>query len=371
MGMAPERELSGDEQEWLRVRDALRERRYELSFSAAEDYPDTPKLAGQPLLSTSAWALERPLSLENVELAFDPGAGFSGISGTEPAASSALPRRQDGTRYERYSEAVGELAAPRVFEDRSTYRLVEAELSAATGRLVFGRGTYFDGTDTGEACAHEYVAQGVGPLRRAIGDPCVPSRRPVNLAISTLTIRHDRATGEATFWLHWRDPAKVGHAGGLFQVLPVGIFQPSGAARWNESNDFSLWRNVVREFAEEFRGVDEDHGSETAPIDYDAWPFARALNEGFGSGTVRAYCLGLGVDPLTLATDLLTAVVFDAPLFDQLFGDLVTDNEEGHVLPPRPFDSTTIEHFARHQPMQAAGAALLGLAGTHRSTLLA
>lgn len=25
------------------------------------------------------------------------------------------------------------------------------------------------------------------------------------------------------FHLHWRDPAKVGHAGGLYQVLPVGV----------------------------------------------------------------------------------------------------------------------------------------------------
>lgn len=368
--MVPARELSIGEKEWLRVRDALCARRYELSFSAAEAYPDTPKLASQPLLTSLAWVPERPLPLENIELVFEPDAVFQGITGTESAAVSALPSRHDGARYERYSAAVGDLAEPRVFENRPTYRLLEAELSAATGRLVFGRGKYFDGTDTGEACAHEYVAQGVGPLRRAIGDPCAPSRRPMNLAISTLTVRHDRDTGDAMFWLHWRDPAKVGHAGGLFQVLPVGIFQPSGAAQWNESNDFSLWRNIVREFAEELLGVDEDHGSEAAPIDYDAWPFARNLRDGLEAGSVRAYCLGLGVDPLTLATDLLTAVVFEASLFDRLFGDLVTDNDEGHVLAAQRFDSATLEHVVQHRPMQAAGAALLRLAGVHSSALL-
>jgi hypothetical protein len=45
------------------------------------------------------------------------------------------------------------------------------------------------------------------------------------VAISTLTLRRS-AGGDASFPLHWRDPAKVTHAGGLYQVIPVGIFQP-------------------------------------------------------------------------------------------------------------------------------------------------
>lgn len=371
MGMAPAHELSSEEREWLDVRAALSRRRYELAFTAAEDYPDTPKLAGQPLLTRPSWVPDRPLPLEDIELVLDRGAAFHGITGAEPAATSVLPQRNDGTRHSRYSEAIGDLAAPRIFEDRPTYRLLSADLSGPGARLAFGRGTYFDGLDTGEACAHEYAEQGFGPLRRAIGDPCAPVRRPMNVAISTMTVRHDPTAEDATFWLHWRDPAKVGHAGGLYQVVPVGIFQPSGTAKWNENNDFSLWRNVVREFAEELLGTDEDHGSEAAPIDYTSWPFARSLGEELDSGRVRAYCLGLGVDPLTLATDLLTAVVFDASLFDELFDNLVTTNEEGHVLAAQRFDTATVDHFTHHEPMQAAGAALLDQANTHRSTILA
>lgn len=131
-----------------------------------------------------------------------------------------------------------------MFENRGTYRLLEADLACDVPRLRFGRGRYFDSINTGEAAAHEYAASdlgqcGAGGLRDAIGGPCVPRRRPINVAISTLTIRHDH--DEATFYLHWRDPAKVGHAGGLYQVVPVGIFQPSGEAAWNERNDLSLW----------------------------------------------------------------------------------------------------------------------------------
>lgn len=42
---------------------------------------------------------------------------------------------------------MGGLAAPRVFRNRSTYRLGTADLSGDRPRMVFGVGTYFDGID--------------------------------------------------------------------------------------------------------------------------------------------------------------------------------------------------------------------------------
>ncbi|MGH3355440.1 MAG: hypothetical protein ACRDOJ_06050, partial [Nocardioidaceae bacterium] len=107
-----------------------------------------------------------------------------------------------------------------MFEDRPTYRLLSADLADDKPLLTFGPGSYFDSINTGEAAAHEYVgrrlgtvADDVGGIRRAIGDPRDLTRRPVNMAISTLTIRKDR---DSTYLVHWRDPAKVGHAGGLY-----------------------------------------------------------------------------------------------------------------------------------------------------------
>jgi hypothetical protein len=84
-------------------------------------------------------------------------------------------------------------------------------------------------------------------IRHAIGDPCDPARRPTNVAISTLTLRHDRTTRETTCLLHWRDPNKVGHAGGLYQALPTGVFQAAGEAEGNVRNDFDLWRSMIRD----------------------------------------------------------------------------------------------------------------------------
>ena len=195
-----------------------------------------------------------------------------------------------------------------------------------------------------------------------ISDPCDPAQRPVNLAISTLTLRREPETGAMSFLLHWRDPHKVGHAGGLYQVVPVGIFQPSGYATWNVDNDFSLWRNTIRELAEELRDEDEDYDSDNAPIDYHHWPFAARLDQARRDGQVAGYCLGLGVDPTSFATDLLSVLVIDAPVFDELFGCTTGTNAEGRVLAAEPFTAATVDHILDRHPMQAAGAALLRLA---------
>ena len=390
------------------MRRYLQDHRYELAVAAGSEYPETARVAGTPLLAAPGWQPPAPIPLADIDLELRQAPGRPRVTGSGDPARQVLPSRGDGRPYRRYSEAVGALAAPGIFDDRPTYRLLEADLAGPRGRLAFGRGSYFDGVDTGEASAHEYAAARLpggpaGPrtgLREAIGDPCDLTSRPVNLGISTLTIRHDPRSGRASMPLHWRDPATVGHAGGLYQVIPVGVFQPSGYAPWNERNDFSLWRSMLREFAEELGGEDEDHGSERAPIDYAGWPFGTKLTGALHSGRIRAYCLGLGTDPLTFAADLLTVAVFEAPVFDAVFGALRHDNAEGRVLsvedlPPGllragdlegrerpgepvaggspaglPFTAGTVSRFAFHAPMQAAGAALLALAWQHRRALL-
>lgn len=376
------RSLTPSEDEWLRVRSYLREHRYDLGVAAATEYRDVAKVAGTDLLTAPQWLPAVPVPLEQIELGFAPESRFAGITGTDTASERVRPVRPDGSRYASYSAAISELAPPKVFENRGTYRLLSADIAGARPRLTFGRGAYFDGIDTGEAVAHEYASRrlsgrGDGEFRATIGSPVDPGRRPTNLAISSLTIRHDRKSGDARVLLHWRDPAKVGHAGGLYQVIPVGIFQPASDHSWNERNDFSLWRCLLREFAEELLGQaepDATHG----PIDYDSWPFAARLNAERRADAVRAYCLGVGVDPLTLATDLLSVVVIDAPVFDDIFGGLVEANTEGTLptsdsdgAPGVPFVESEVERLTRRAPMQAAGAAAIASAWMHREKLLA
>jgi hypothetical protein len=369
--------------EWLRVRSYLQEHRHALAVDAAAAYPAERRMAGTPLLAAPEWQPAEPVPLHDIELEFFPSAEPASIlaapTPTKSAlAKSALPERPDGTRYRSYSDALRDLAAPAVFENRPTYRLTEADLTKP--RLAFARGRYFDGVDTGEAAAHEYAAtrlagldehrqdqhRAAGPRAR-IADPCDLTRRPANLAITTLTLRFDAATGRASFLLHWRDPAKVGHAGGMYQVIPVGVFQPSGEASWHEREDFSLWRCMLREFDEELRGTPEEYGA--GPVDYDSWPFARHMAAALDRGQIRVWCLGLGVDPLTYATDLLTVAVIDSRVFDELFSLDPRGNDEGSVLAAREFAAHVIDRVVTGDPVQAAGAAVLRLAWRHRDTL--
>lgn len=353
------------EREWLRIRDYLRKHRYELAVSASRElYPDLQRVAGTPLLTVPEWVPSAPVPLGRISLGLD--------------LSASDPPKVPGPRY---SELVERLSAPAVFENRPTYRMLDAVLEGEQPEMRFGAGHYFDSIDTGEAVAHEYAAMKLGgqdaaPRRAAIGNPVDPGARPMNVAISALTIRHDRSTGEARFLVHWRDPAKVGHAGGLLQVIPVGVFQPATDHPDSVRNDFSLWRCLQREYAEELLGEDEVP-ADAGPIDYDAWPAAARLEQERTIGAVRAYCLGMGVDPLTLATDLLCAVVIDGPVFDRVFGDLVSGNAEGELAAAtdgrigHPFVATEIERLTQRETMQAAGAALLALAWQQRATILA
>ena len=368
--------LTSGQRDWLRVRSYLLRLRYELAVEAADEYPAGTKIAGTPLLAVPGGQPSAPVPIQDISLELSPGPvedfRVDG-DGDGDGAALAWPARPDGTRYLRYSDALRDLAAPAIFENRTTYRLVEAELTGPAPRLAFTRGRYFDGIDTGEAAAHEYAAQRLdghpAGRRGRAGDPCDLRRRPVNLAISTLTLRLDRASGRASFPLHWRDPAKVGHAGGLYQVIPVGVFQPSGEAAWNERGDFSLWRSMIREFAEELGGRSEDYGSDAGPVDYDSWPFARRMTEALDRGQIRVWCLGLGVDPLTYATDLLTVAVVDSPVFDEEFSLNPRGNEEGEVLAAREFAGDVIDRLVTRERVQAAGAAVLRLAWAHRETL--
>ncbi len=363
---------SAGEREWLRVRDHLREHRYDLSVIASEElYRDVPRVAGTPLLTAMQWTPTEPIPLEQIALELVPDA--------DPFARGT-PIPLGGSPYPRYSDLVGRLAPPTVFENRRTYRLLDADLRGSRPRMVFGLGHYFDGIDTGEAVAHEYAAQKLGisthtAQRAAIGSPVDPARRPTNVAISALTIRNDHANGDARFLLHWRDPVKVGHAGGLYQVIPVGVFQPATDHSASPCNDLSLWRCLLREFAEELLGEDEAEPG-AGPIDYEAWPLAADLHAEQERGAVRADCLGMGVDPLTLATDLLCVVVIEAAVFDRVFGALVSGNAEGELARQQdgqsgvPFIEAEVKRLTMHEPMQAAGAAVLASAWKHRATLL-
>jgi hypothetical protein len=296
-----------------------------------------------------------------------------------------------GQAYPTYAAAIEALDRPALFENRVCYRLLDADLGgtdpASRPGLRFGASRYFDAVNLGAAVGHELAAACAAsgtwaapgsaaalPLRASVGDPCALPHRSALTAVTTLTLRRAR-DGTASFLLHWRDPARVNHAGGLYQVMPAGIFQPVSAAPAAQRHDFSLWRCMTREFSEELLGGSEEYPTRGGRLDYGRWPFHRELAAARDAGTLRVSCLGLGVDPLTLATDILTVAVFEAAVFDRVFRGLVGENAEGRVVTQDgsaaiPFTQANVARYAGGgEPVQTAGQALLRLAWQHREFL--
>jgi len=373
---------------WRADRRRLNERRHPLTQAASRLYPGAARAGTTALLCREEWIPPRPLDLAEVRLNWAGHPPAPALSGTDPASAHVRPLRADGTRYPAYTDALAALDPPALFDNRPCYRLLAARLAPGASHLDLAPGRYFDGVNIGEALAHELSAALAGdpgrvtaprlPFRDFIGDPCDLARRSAMCAITTLTLRRT-ASGDASFLLHWRDPARVTHAGGLYQVMPVGIFQPTDGNPASVGNDLSLWRSMAREFSEELLGTTEDYHGFGSPLDYGRWPFYRALSAAREAGKMSVFCLGMGVDPLTLAVDILAAAVFDNDLFDDLFAGLVAANAEGRVVggpgtpgaPGVPFTAEVIRRFGGGaEPTQAAGAAVLQLAWQNRARLL-
>ena len=375
---------------WRAVRAFLTANRHELGQVAARLYPELPRIGSAGLLCHQQWLPPAPLEIDALPLAWDGArpawrADQADLLARYRAASAHVrPLRPDGDRYPSYTDAVAALDRPALFENRPCYRLLDARLTAPPG-LLLGPTSYFEGMELGHAVAHELAAtweRAPGavrmaglPLRALAGDPCDFRRRLSLSAVTTLTLRR-AARGDASFVLHWRDPAQVNHGGGLYQVMPVGLFQPVTGAPAAIRHDLSLWRSMAREFSEEFLGTPEDYQTSGGLLDYDGWPFYSRLTQARREGRLTVHCLGLGVDPLTFATDILAVAVFDEALFDAEFARLVALNAEGRVITGGraegiPFSADTVSRLTDgDDPVQASGAAVLRLAWQHRRHLL-
>jgi hypothetical protein len=368
-----------DEADWQATRAYLREHRPDLTVEAVRLYPDHLRAGASLLLARPEWTPDQPIPLDVVTLepitdVVRPAAALL------TAAAGVLPVGYAGTQAT-YADAVHAIERPRLLENRYTYRLSGADLRDDGGVLRFGGGEYFDVLNVGEAAAHEYARarqRGVTPafdelpLRALVGDPTDPARRPILTAVTTLTVRLDRDRDEARFLVHWRDPAKVATNAGYYQVAPVGMFQPAGDSSTRLAEDFDVWRCIAREFSEELLGAPEH-----ADVEYESWPFFQALEDARSAGTCRPYLVGVGVDPLTFATDILTVAVFDASAFDELFAGLVEENAEGRTtvrdaagLIGTRLDAQSVGEMVGSGRMQPAGAATLDLAWRHRAVVL-
>lgn len=372
------------QEEWLRVRRAPGVRGRELTELAAWLYPESARAPGGHVLAGPNWLMDEPAELDSVKLYWDDGALPYSFPEAAPI-DGLLPLNDQGSRYSDYSRAVRDLVRPRLLENRLSYRLTDVGTDADVSVVLrFARTTFFEVFNVKQMLAHEFKKAwlltgrqipefGQLPLRAAIGDPFDPARLLMSPGINTLTIRRGGADGGASFVLHERDGGKVADGGGLCHVMPAGEFQPSSAAPSNVVNDFSLWRNVMREFSEEFLGNPEHDGCSSYPIDYaEDEPFLH-FELARARGTLRMWHYGLVIEPLELGALQLTVAVVDAPEFDKLFAGMVATNDEGTVIGKGdakhiPFTEEAIDRLETR--LTASALTLLRLAWRDRKTLL-
>jgi transcriptional regulator with XRE-family HTH domain len=377
-----------NQSEWRAVRRQLNTHRVALAREAARLYDEHLRVGETGLVAAEGWLPDEPVELSQFGIEFVGDAATPAVTGAEDASAHVRPLTAPDKRHQRYSLAVRDIEQPRLFENRLAWRLLSASWRPHDGVLKFATGTYFAGVDISEALAHEMAGQhvagdgsGITPaswrglrLRRSIGDPFHQNRIQLTASIDTLTLRVD--DDGVTFVLHNRSAGNVAVAGGMLHIMPAGVFQPSSILPAAQSADFDLWRNIVREYSEEFLGNTE-HGGDGQPADYAAEPLA-AIDRARQEGTARAYCLGVALDALTLWGEVLTVVVFDGPTYDSLFGGMVSTNEEGTIVKTGrtrptsalPFTQHTIDELISSGRLAPAAAGCIELAWRHRRTIL-
>ncbi|WP_328525627.1 hypothetical protein [Kribbella sp. NBC_00359] len=371
---------------WREVRQYLIESGIGLAARTADLYDPALRVENVPAISPATWLPREPVPLDKLVVDWDASPRKPRITGIEAEARPTLPLRAPGQAFTRYTAAIRYLRKPALFENRHSYRLTDVEWSHGAGRMKFGLATFFDKLDVSEVLAHESAAAELAghldwahlPFRGLVSDPFDLSRRIVNPGISTLTIRRNTVDGSGTFFLLRRDPTQVTN-GRHYSLLPAGEFQPASISPESVSADLDIWRNMVREYAEEMLGQPEHDGSSGVPVDYDVWPFYRDMTAARTVGQVRPYALGIILDALSLNSSIATTTVIDDTVFDELFSDLVAKNPEGEVVTSLdanrsirglPFDEPTVKRLTTREPLGQTSAACLTLAWRHREELL-
>jgi hypothetical protein len=357
--------------------------RRDLAVLAESLYRDhrVPGLKNTGVISAPNWIPAEPVPLDEITLTLDSVAAEPTITGDEPECGPVRPLATIDARYRRYHDAIRDLAAPRLFENRLCFRLLGLDWTQPG--MHFGQMGFFDAVDTNEALAHEFAAHHLAigsdretvmprasmrrlTFRKLIADPFDFGRRPLMGAIGTLTIRGGDSPSVV---LHQRDSASVAGGGGMAHLLPAGIFQPSSVIPAAVAADFSIWRNIQREYAEELLGHDEYDGS-GRPIRYDKLEPFTTMDEALRDGHIRVFCLGVTLDALTLAGDILTVAVIAPDTYDALFVNAVESNSEGS-MPARafPFEENTLTWLSESKRLSPGAAAALHLAWINRKVL--
>jgi hypothetical protein len=269
-----------------------------------DDFIINPKY---PLIVKKGWIPERPVNIDKIKL------------GTEYDRSPELiVTKPELGNYKTYSQAIEKLDKPDNFRNDPQYRLLKVEKD----KLTFSSAEYhyFDKIDNGEYLVYEFAEsiefnQGKPNYHKIASGISDLNELKILAGISTLFLL---VSDDQVRFLMGQRKKKVGSAEGTFHVIPAGEFQPSSQAVNAFESDLVLWRNIMRESAEEILGKKECDGSSGIPYNYNEEPFI-SLDKGKDSGAIQVFYLGFGLDPLSFQGEILTCALFKEELFNQIY----------------------------------------------------
>lgn len=388
-----ERAVSVSQERFRATRTSLRARAGVLSDLAADLHisarPSLRRIGGTSMLIEDRLEPATPLPLASVRIDWD-ASDPPEYPELRSLARRTLPRQTRWRRFASYAAALESLMKPALFENRPSFRVVDADWRSAGGpRLVLGRGDYFDLIDQADPLVHELLAATHRstssrpswrklPMRAQLkADPFSFADRVALVSVGTLTIRRT-PDGEGTFFLIHRGVGQVAVSEGTYGVVPGGMFQPASISPLGYRRDLSIWRNIMREYNEEMLGAPEAKGENGIEVDYTASPYCD-FEKALATGSLRLWSFGMGLGARDLIPCLLTAAVFEADVFDALFASIVDVNDEGTLVGgPRntgilglPLRDVDVDELLRSPTLDPPAAALLHLATQHRDLLLA
>ena len=278
----------------------------------------------------------------------------------------------------RYSSPLNEFVEGINLFDAPTYRLMGTEKTEENDYVLkFGLDTYFNYVNTCELLAYEFCKEIMRRvkdvrelsadfiknkaklrLRSQARDPFDFTNRSAAAGINTMLIVMDNKK-PSTFYLHHRSD-RVAECMNTISVVPAGTFQPRAERDSFHSQDFNLYTNLMREFAEELLGKEELNSTSKMFTDIFEIDLLKKINFFIKQGIVRAYYLGMGLDCLTTKPEIFTALIFERETIDTFLWQKFVDCDEGETFEVE-FSPQQLRSGIEDDEIVPAGAACLWL----------
>jgi hypothetical protein len=365
------------EERFRLCRNYLEGNRERLSALALEWYRNRNADPGFPLVMLKDWLPGKPIDVSSKRL---------WLLWTDNVAQVRAPILKSFPIDAPYSTNVKRLFPKITLENRFAYQLVSVNVFRGQFRLQFSASRYFEFFDTCEALAYELcdsvlektgklaTQKSQGPVRlpvlhlkeRAKVDELGLTGRSTVAGVNTLLIiLNEKRRGDHIFYFHNRSGEGLAEAKNTFHVVPAGTFQPDAYEDVQHVRDFDLYRNVMRELAEELLGRKELTELVKDRSNFMEEGFIQPYVSLFNNGEAKLFFMGVGLDPLTTKPEILTCMVLSGSAVRRRKISLrFKDNFEGeHFVVP--FCRDLLQKRLEDERTLSAGKGLLALALKH------